>query len=72
MNAEIARLRQLDLSNSSAKRAAADALMHEVAASNAELMARKREARAAEIEEDKRIARYVLERDARDQVCAHR
>lgn len=68
MTVEIARLRALDVSNSMAKRSASKALMKAVTASNVDLMARKREARAAEVEEDRRIARYVRDRDARQQV----
>ena len=50
------------------RKAAATALMEEVARGNAELTERKRQQRAAEAEEARQIAEYIRRRDAREQV----
>ncbi len=68
LNAEIARLREADAAAAAAKKSAAAALMREVDASNAAQLARRAAAKAAAIEDDKVIARFIQERDAREQV----
>ena len=50
------------------RKAAAAALMDEVARGNAELAERKRQLRAAAVEEDRQIAEYIRQRDQREQV----
>lgn len=52
------------------RKAAAAALMDEVARGNAELAERKRQQRVAEVEENRRIAEYIRQRDQREQVGA--
>ena len=51
-----------------AKKLASAALMHEVDVSNAALLERRRAEKAALVEQDKKIARFIQERDAREQV----
>lgn len=50
------------------RKAAGRALMDEVARGNAALAERKRQAKAAELEEEQQIAEYIRQRDAREQV----
>lgn len=68
LNAEIVRLREAGAVAAAAKKSAAAALMREVDASNAAQLARRAAAKAAAIEDDKVIARFIQERDAREQV----
>ena len=68
LNAEVARLREADAAAAAAKKSAAAALMREVDASNAAQLARREAAKAAAVEDDKVIARFIQERDAREQV----
>lgn len=49
------------------RKAAAAALMDEVARGNAELAQRKRAAKVAEVEEAAAIAEYIRQKDAREQ-----
>lgn len=49
------------------RKAAAAALLDEVARGNAELAERKRQQRAAAVEEDRQIAEYIRQRDQREQ-----
>lgn len=50
------------------RKATAAALMDEVAQGNAELAERKRQQRAAELEQDHQIAEYIRQREKREQV----
>lgn len=56
------------LQREEARKSAAQALLGEVAAGNAELAERKRQQRAAEAAEDLQIADYIRQRDIREQV----
>ena len=56
------------LQREEARKAAAQALLEEVAAGNAELAERKRQQKAAEAAESLQIAEYIRQRDAREQV----
>ena len=56
------------LQREEARKAAAQALLEEVAAGNAELAERKRQQKAAEAAENLQIAEYIRQRDAREQV----
>lgn len=50
------------------RKAAARALLEEVALGNAELAERNRRAKQAEAQEDLQIAEYIRQKDAREQV----
>eukprot|EP00775_Hariotina_reticulata_P006096 gene6096-6333_t len=70
MVAELARLQEEETAAARAKRQRASALMQEVAGANAEQIRRKRLLAQQELEEEARIAQYIVQKDAREQALA--
>lgn len=68
MAQEIERLQQEEQAASLEKKQRAAALMAEVAAANAKQIQRKRELAEQEKQEEARIAEYIRQKDAREQV----
>ncbi|KAI7840290.1 hypothetical protein COHA_006072 [Chlorella ohadii] len=70
MKRRIQALKEEEQRREEERKAAAAALMDEVARGNAELAERKRQQRVAEVEENRRIAEYIRQRDQREQELA--
>lgn len=66
---QLERLKEEDLLKAEMKKEAAKKLMEEVAASNGQMIRMKELKRQKEIDEDQRIAAYLEEKAAREQVC---
>eukprot|EP00879_Flechtneria_rotunda_P023804 GHRR01025204.1.p1 GENE.GHRR01025204.1~~GHRR01025204.1.p1 ORF type:complete len:332 (+),score=147.31 GHRR01025204.1:496-1491(+) len=69
MMRELERLQQEEAAAARQKKLRAAALMEEVAAANAEQIGRKKMLMEQERQEELRIAEYIRQKDARDQVC---
>lgn len=69
MAQEIERLQREEQVAALEKKQRAAALMAEVAAANAQQITRKHQLSEQEREEEARIAKYIRQKDAREQVC---